>query len=310
MPAAAATAIPWVDAKPAGLHQGLATPIGSVRPCHREDVQAIYGGAIGPTGGAMAGVIDLVNVSQDRTDCMIQGVPTVQVYARQGGIALTQTSAGKPPFQPVILNPAAAKPSPLSGKAGAWVQVDWRVDDSGTGRCAAGLEYATVMQLLLDGPEDAVVVDYFAEKGGLAASFCPPNLSVGAFQSEPDSPGSVSPRYWKATLDVPRTAPAGAALNYKVTLENVYYRPLEFRDGCPEYIEVLIGPGASTSGKQFFLLNCAGTGVVPPGGSRTFAMVIQIPKSSPAGDYSVDWELDTGLTSYGGTTAAFAVTPQ
>jgi hypothetical protein len=208
----------------------------------------------------------------------------------------------------VVLNPAASTPTPLSGKAGAWFQVEWRVDDSGAGKCSAGLEYATVMQLLLAGPEDAVQVDYFVEKGGRAVAFCPPHLSVGAFQTASDSAGAVSPRYWKATLDVPPSAAVGKALNYKVTLQNVYYRALEFRNGCPEYIEVLAGPDGWTTGKEFFLLSCEGVGAVAPGASVTFAMVIQIPPSAPTGNYSVVWELDTGLTSYGSTTAALVVT--
>jgi hypothetical protein len=208
----------------------------------------------------------------------------------------------------VVLNPAASTPTPLNEKAGARLQFEWRIDDSGTGKCSPGLEYATVAQLLLAGPEEAVQVDSFVEKGGLAISFCPPYLGVGAFQPVTGNNGSVSPRYWKATLEVPPTSVAGKALTYRVTLENVYYRALEFRSGCPEYIEALAGPDGWTTGKQFFLLNCGGVGVIAPGASVTFAMVIQIPPSAPGGNYSVIWELDTGLNSYGSSTAIFRVT--
>src|SRR5260370_21290131 len=46
-------AVPWIDAKPSGLHQGLATPVaGSVsRQCQRQDLQVIYGGFHQPGGG-------------------------------------------------------------------------------------------------------------------------------------------------------------------------------------------------------------------------------------------------------------------
>jgi hypothetical protein len=302
--------IPWIDTKPSGLHQGLATPAaGSLsRPCQRNDLQAIYGGATGPVGGIITGIIDLVNTGQDHTDCLIQGIPTVQVFARQGQIDLTQTPTANAPFDQVVLNPAIATPTPLAGKAGSWLQVEWRVHDAGNSKCTAGLEYATGMQLLLGGPETAVRVDHFVEKSGLAVAFCPPHLGVGAFQAPTDTAGSVSPRYWKATLEVPATALAGKPLNYKVTLENVYYRALEFRNGCPEYIEDLLGPDSWTTGKEFFLLNCAGMGAIASGRSVTFAMVIEVPPSAPAGNYSVGWELDTGLTSYGSTSAGFVVT--
>jgi hypothetical protein len=308
-PAAGAPVVPWIDTKPSGLHQGLATPVvGSVRLCHRGDVQAIYSGSTGPIGGAMTGIIDLINLSRDHSDCLLQGIPTVQVAARQGQIDLTQTPTATAPFVPVVLNPAAGTPTPLSEKAGARLQIEWRVDDSGTGKCSTGLEYATTAQLLLAGPEDAVVVDSFVEKGGLAVSFCPHHLGVGAFQPVTGNAGSVSPRYWKATLDMPPTAAVGKALTYKVTIQNVYNRALEFRNGCPEYIETLAGPDGWTTGKEFFLLNCGSTGVIAPGASVTFAMVIQIPASAPAGNYAVIWELDTGLNSYGSTTAIFRVT--
>jgi hypothetical protein len=300
----------WIDTQPSGPHQGLATPVaGSVsRPCQRQDLQATYGGATGPVGGTMTANIDLINVSQDRSDCLIQGIPKVQVFARQGQIDLTQTPTARPPFVPVVLNPAVSTPSPLSEKAGARLQLEWRVADSANGKCSTGLGYATVAQVLLAGPEEAVQVDNFVEKGGLAVSFCPPYLGVGAFHAVSSSSGSVSPRYWNATIDVPPTAAVGRALQYTVTLRNVYYRALEFRAGCPEYIEVLAGSDSWTTGKEFFLLNCGGIGAIAPGASVTFAMVIQIPPTAPAGNYSVIWELDTGLASYGSTTATFAVT--
>jgi NPCBM-associated, NEW3 domain of alpha-galactosidase len=307
-PAAGAPLVPWIDTKPSGLHQGLATPVGSVRLCHREDLQAIYGGSTVPVGGKVTGTIDLFNISQNHSDCLIQGIPTVQVFARQGQIELTQTPIETAPFVPVLLNPAVGTPTPLNEKAGARLGLEWRVDDSGTGKCSPGLEYATTAQLLLAGPEDAVLVDSFVEKSGLAVSFCPRYLGVGAFQPVTGNAESLSPRYWKATLDVPPTAAVGKALMFKVTLQNVYYRALEFRNGCPGYIETLAGPDGWTMGKEFFLLNCEGIGAIAPGASVTFAMVIQIPPSAPAGDYYVIWELDTGLTSYGSTAATFIVT--
>jgi hypothetical protein len=257
----------------------------------------------------MSAIIDLINVSQDRSDCLIQGIPKVEVSARQGQIDLTQTPTASPPFVPVVLNPAIRTPSPLSEKAGARLQFEWRVADSANGKCSAGLGYATVAQLLLAGPEEAVQVDNFVEKGGLAVSFCPPYLGVGAFYAVINTAGSVSPRYWNATIDVPPTAVVGTAFKYEVTLRNVYYRALEFRNGCPEYTEVLAGPDSWTTGKEFFLLNCGGIGAIAPGASVTFAMVIQIPPNAPAGNYAVIWELDTGMNSYGSTTATFAVTP-
>ncbi len=311
-PTGGVLAIPWIDTKPTTVAGALATPVvGSIpRPCQAKDLRAIYGGATGPVAGKMTAIVNLVNINQDHSDCVIQGIPSIQLFARQGQVALTQVSIASSDANRVLLNPAAEPPKPFIGKAGgAWLEVDWWIAEPGAARCLAGGQPVTVMQLRLSDSSEAIPVDYFADKEGQAVAVCPPSLDVGAFQSSPASAGppALSPRYWKYTLDVPATVVAGDTLNFQVTLENVYYRALEFKKGCPDYIEDLEGPGGWTSGKIFYILNCGPMGVVEPGGSLVFEMRVDVPASASPGSYTLGWDLDTGNTNYGAATAAFTV---
>jgi hypothetical protein len=301
-------AIPWIDTKPAGPHGGLATPLAGSRPrtCQATDLRAGWGGTTGPAGGRVSASIQFIN--QSTTDCVIAGVPTVQLMADTGAISLTQATIDSVPVSDVVMLPSAG--ALVAGRSGeAFTKVEWRVTDAGTSTCLAHIAKATAMEVFLAARSEPISVDDFADRGAAPAAICPPQLGVGAVQASlnPNST-SLTPRYWKATLDVPPTAKLGSALVYQVMLQNVYYRPLEFRRGCPGYIETLLGPRDWTSGKVWFVLNCQGVGVLAPGASVTFAMRMEIPRTAPPGKYILAWELDTGLNSYGSSDASVTVT--
>jgi hypothetical protein len=131
-------------------------------------------------------------------------------------------------------------------------------------------------------------------------------IRVPVDKTQPATP-PIAPRDWKYTLEAPSTAVAGRALSFRVTLQNVYDRPLEFKNGCPEYIEDLEGPGNWTSGKIFYVLNCGPIGVVTPGQSVVLEMMVNIPPIAPPGAYVLGWDLDTGDTNYGAATTTFTV---
>ena len=311
-PASADVAIPWIDVRPTAFGQGLATPVAGSDPrsCQRNDVQAIYGGATGPVAGRMTAIVNIVNINQALSDCVIQGMPAVQLFARQGQIALTQISIAQAQPRSILLNPAVEAPKPLIGKTGeAWLEVGWRIADPGSAKCAAGLQYATVMQLLLRDSNEPIPVGYFADKGTQAAAVCPSSLEVGAFEPLPEAAGgpALSPRYWTYTVDAPSTAVAGGALKFRVTLQNTYYRALEFKHGCPDYIEDLEGPNGWTSGKIVYVLNCGPLGVLSPGASALFEMRVDVPANASPGSYTLGWDLDTGSTNFGAATARFTV---
>ncbi len=116
-------------------------------------------------------------------------------------------------------------------------------------------------------------------------------------------------RFWSATLTAPSVVRAGQRLDYQITLTNVFDRALAFPNGCPAYLEALAGPGNWTTGKEWFVLNCAGIGVIQAGASVRLAMAIDVPATAPLGTSSLLWELDNGETSWGGSTASVTISP-
>ncbi|MDQ6709676.1 MAG: hypothetical protein M3Z11_03870 [Candidatus Dormibacteraeota bacterium] len=115
-------------------------------------------------------------------------------------------------------------------------------------------------------------------------------------------------RFWSAAITSPSVVRTGRRLNYDVTLTNVFDRGLEFPNGCPEYMQALAGPGSWTTGKDWFVLNCAGMGVIQPGATVRLAMAIDVPATAPLGKSSLLWELDNGQTSWGASFADVTIT--
>jgi uncharacterized protein DUF4232 len=297
--------IPWIDAKPAGLDQGLATPVSSTPPreCRDSDLRASSSTYDVKDDELTLGV-QLMN--QSGSDCVVAGVPMVILLAEAGPIALTQTTLGAVRPTPVVMSPLI--PSVGPDQAEAQLVVSWRMADAGSSACSAGVAAATAIQLLLPGQSEPIRVEAFADKGNTPVPVCPPYLGVEPFQASAIPPGAIlTPQYWKATLHIPTSAEPGSSLDYQVTLENVYYRPLEFHNGCPGYIEALAGPGDWTTGKVWFALNCRAIGMVAPGASVLFAMRMAVPSNAPAGSSTLIWELNNGPTSYGASLARLTI---
>jgi len=315
-PATTDRAIPWIDAKPTGLHQGLATPVadGLPRACTANQLLATYGGAMALTNGQLQGSIGFVNTSA--AACALQGAPTVQLLGSGGApVAASFWMDNRFTASPIVLQPLAEPLSKATPSASqAWLEIDWSIyDESGDGKCSVPLAELETISVRLPGGDSVSTPALCSRKDGWI-TFCPPRFGVSPFLA-PQPPTSASlptlpDRYWSYTVTAPPTAVAGSTIGFHVTLTNVYYRALEFRDGCPEYIEVLGGPGGWTTGKIFYVLNCAPIGLLAPGASLTFAMKIDIPPSAPPGSYILGWELDTGETSYGAAMANFDVTAE
>lgn len=298
-PAAGGHVIPWVDTKPAAYHQGLAVPVGGSFPptCKAEDLTATYVGAMGLTNGQMAGSIDFANVST--TACVLEGIATVDLFGAKGATLSTSAYTNtQSTVVPIVLQPVAGL-SPESVSAGhASVEIDWSVyDEAGAGSCPSGLAQAAAIGITVPGG-GTVITTAISPRNDGPITFCPPRIGIGAFQpSAPVNEFSPPPGYvyFQATMKAPSTGVVGRALDYQVTLKNVYSRPLTFPNGCPGYIQDLAGPGGWNLGKTWYVLNCQPMGtVIAPGASFTFSMVLQIPASAPVGDYSLAWGLDAG----------------
>ena len=301
-PAAGDSVIPWIDVKPAAYHQGLAVPVGQapLRACKADDLTATYRGAAGLTNGQMAGAIDLANVSS--TPCVLEGVATVDLFGAKGSTLSTAAYANSQfATTAVVLQPAGH----------ASMEIDWSIyDEAGAGTCADGLAQAAAIGITVPGG-GTVTTSAVSPRNDGPITFCPPRIGVGAFQATgaTSSTPLVPGQYFEATLLAPATAVVGHALNYRVTLKSVYGQPLTFPNGCPGYIQDLGGPGGWSLGKTWYVLNCKPMGaIIAEGASFTFAMVLQIPPTAPAGDFSLTWGLDAGDSNNRALTANLTVT--
>lgn len=91
----------------------------------------------------------------------------------------------------------------------------------------------------------------------------------------------------KASIVDARPAPRGSTAQFGVRLANASSAPVTF-EHCPLFVEAL----APSGGPEAHQLNCTAATPIPPGGSLTFAMRIQVPKSAPLGNNGLFWELD------------------
>src|SRR2546423_1875496 len=255
-PAASDHVIPWIDAKPAAYHQGLAVPLGGPFPptCKAEDLTAAYAGAVGLTNGQMAGSIDFANVSS--TACVLEGIAAVDLFGAKGATLSTTTYTNtQSTVVPIVLQPVSGL-SPLSA-GHASVEIDWSLyDEAGGGSCPSGLAQAAAIGITVPG-DGTLTTSAVSPRNDGPITFCPPRIGIGAFQrSAPVNEFSAPPGpvYFQATMKAPATAVVGRPLNYQVTLKSVYSRPLTFPNGCPAYVEDLGGPGGWSLGKTWHLL--------------------------------------------------------
>ena len=99
-----------------------------------------------------------------------------------------------------------------------------------------------------------------------------------------------------AELTAPRSAPAGATVEYVVTLRNPTGTPVDL-SACPSYEQVLNTESSREAGR--WRLNCAGAGGrIPAHGQEQFAMRATVPPSSIAvGGVKLSWRLAGGPTA-------------
>ena len=309
-------AIPWIDVRPAGFHQGTAVPLGDGIPpqCKAPDLTAGYGGATAATNGQLEASVDFVNRSSSA--CSLLGMPVVRLLAGGDPIPITVWANTRFGSKPVVLPPRPfTPPDSLIGQqvGDAFVAIDWSLYDPGVGTCAKPIATATLISVELPAGGGVITTPATSPRSDGPLTFCPPRIGVGAFQPATNQFGaSASPgipqRYWVATLKSPAQVRPGDVLYYQVTVTNVFYRALTFPNGCPAYVEALAGPSDWTTGKEWYQLNCGPAGTIEPGASATFAMELKVPPAAPPGKSSLLWGLDSGSTNYGASTADLTIT--
>lgn len=288
----------------------LASAVSGSEPkrCQAADLRA------GFQGGDDGGVIYL---SPQASDCVTGGIPTVELVGLHGTVPMTLVAASPTEAPDVVLDrefvvrpdlkPGDLTPQPLGGPGEGVVKLVWHQTDPDSDSCSGIKQIVLSMRVFLPGQTSPVTVTNTMDQQGGPLVVCPSFFQVGRIELDGTSKQLDPPRYWSFTVNAPKTAAVGQTVDFTVTLQNIYYRTLQFNDGCPKYIEALMGPDGWTTGKEWYVLNCQPIGAVQPGASVLLAMKIAIPASAPTGSYSLIWELDTGDVSYGVASATVEV---
>jgi hypothetical protein len=275
--------VPWAETVPAALQAHTAAPA----PACRADALRVVGQGFrfdpALTGGT--GAATLRNAG--RVPCRLTGRPTVRLVGAPRGPAQQQVPApAQPPAFPTIQPPETALLA-LPPGGSVVLGVDWRNwCVPGAGRSPKPLVPPRAVQVTLSGggsidvPYDAVpACDNAAEPSTVAVRpFAPAPLAA----STPWTGAQL-----KASIVDARPAPRGSTAHFGVRLANVSGGSVSF-ERCPLFVEAL-APSGSPEAHQ---LNCAAATPIPPGGSLTFEMRIQIPQSAPLGNNGLFWELD------------------
>jgi hypothetical protein len=117
-------------------------------------------------------------------------------------------------------------------------------------------------------------------------------LNVSAFTPmEPEPPAlPLAFSLPKQRLPIAR---AGHPFRYVVRITNASRKVFRFRR-CPVYGQMVDSSHFSKSEER--ILNCRPVGRLQPHESATFAMLIRIPASAPAGWAAVTWALPSGVS--------------
>jgi hypothetical protein len=94
-----------------------------------------------------------------------------------------------------------------------------------------------------------------------------------------------------ARINAPATAAPGQTLAYSVTLQNPSSSAVSLSP-CPAY-EEFVGSGETTwvATLRDYYLNCDVASTIPPGGSVTFEMRLQLPADQPPGQAKFGWNV-------------------
>ncbi len=240
----------------------------------------------------------LVFVNHGASACTLMGYPKLTLLTAAGALDLAQHDGnffvGAPP-SPVTLEPEALDPSaiafPRPGQT-AYVVFEWD---------------------FCPGPDPkvrGVSVDLPAGGRVIVATAASPSrcdepsqqfaIGVGPFQSPPRTDTTPAPRPFAVQIVAPSSVKAGSTLQYQVRVTNVSGAPYHF-EGCPAYTEVMDSvPQKLVRG--MYRLNCAPVGTLGAGAIATFAMVLDIPATTPAGAQQLTWRVGPFLDQGQATT--------
>jgi hypothetical protein len=196
---------------------------------------------------------------------------------------------------PVLL--AARAQTKQAYVAFAWPAIDLA---AGGAECPSA-QTATAIRLALPGGGAKIIPAIQPADRQMSASISPCHglIAVGAFQAvEPSVVPTPTPHPFKYAVALPSSVRAGGNLTYTVKFTNSTHATVAFSEPCPYYHEDLyFGHGVSGAplGKHIYALNCGPVKGIAAGASVTFAMVLDVPSTANAGDYTLLWAPEEGI---------------
>ena len=306
--AAPARVVPWLDERPAraSAHVPLAAP------CKARDLRAhlFLQGAT----GSLVGGVSLVNAGVQ--PCSLVGWPTVSFTGSAASRARWRVKrlAASPSPPEAIADPPGSLRALRPGKAAA-TAIFWS-NWCGPGSTPTGSPGSppTAMDVGLPGGTTIAIPLAHAPRCDQPSTLS--TVSVGPFTPTPRYLPASSRLALKAvvvgrpTVSVKpglRAFPArrGGRFRYEVAVTNTGTRPFRFAStSCPTYIEQLEDAPA-----QAYVLNCRPVGAIAPHASVVFAMQIDVPAKTRAGNNSLTWDLAPRTYEPPFTSAALWVAP-
>lgn len=294
MTAARPNAIPWIDALPA-MPTPAPRPVipAGTSACSIGDLRVNYDGGQGLGGGQLSATVSIINVGSN--PCVLQGFPGLVLLDARGNVIKTTPSG--------YLITDRSDPVLLAGRGQtrqAYVPFAWpAIDMTAGGAECPSAQTAAAIRLTIPGGGTQTIRAIQPADGPIRASISPCRglIAVGAFQAvEPSVEPTPHPLSYKVAL--PASVRAGSNLAYTVTFTNTTSAPVAFSDPCPNYHEDLYyGPGVTGPplGKHFYSLNCQPVKAIAPRASVTFAMVLDVPATASAGEYTLLWAPEEGI---------------
>ena len=287
--------VAWVD-RPAPRYSPpppTTVPYPTDAPACRVDQIRATGAAVGFATGNVDERFTFTNIS--RASCLLTGFPAISALAPDGR---------RVPLHPVrsspngtffgLLVPAAMRP-------GRHVYLDLATEDV-TCRLGGRPVYHELTFRLPDGGRLLTHTRLASFCGGWEMSRI--GLPQRTTATTPPRAGSVGALH--VALSLPRSARAGAALRYLVTLTNPTDTPVRL-DPCPSYTEAFYLPSPPTDPhlSQALFLNCDTVRSIAPGQRVRYEMRLRLP-AMPSGLAKFGWHLNAPTEPGVGTTLTIA----
>ena len=296
---ASATAVPWIDAVPAGPTPAPPAspnpaPAGA-RPCLAPALDIAFTGAQGATGEQV--VIGFALANHSATTCTLSGHPQLALVTAAGRFVAVTAPAAVGREQVTLLAHHGLLHVPAAMQVGIPGQAGFAVI-SGNEREACMQSRPWLGRLGLALPAHGGVLTLQAPIG---IRVCPGSPLVWPFGADDITsignivlaaiPSPAPPRYDVRVL-TPAPLPAGRAIRYDVLLTNRGKMPLLFASPCPSYGEALDPSETGLPGPAVYVLNCHGLAPVWPGKRVTFSMVLPATDAAGgSGRHVLYWQL-------------------